>query len=90
MAKVKEKQDKRVHGLSVHEGLPLVDKDSNYVGKIKEIRKAGLIIDRSALHCPDLFIPYDACLHNGPDQIKVELAIGELDEQGWPEADTNK
>ncbi len=70
-------------GIRIQPGVPLVDKNGNYVGKVKTVQKEAILIDRSNQHCPDLCVPFSAVLKAGPAQIRLNIAESEVDRQGW-------
>ena len=78
----KKRQEKEVNGVTIHVGMPLVDKDSNYIGKVKEIKKKGFVVDRSYMRIPDFFVPYSICVHDSAEQLKLEISKKELEHQG--------
>jgi hypothetical protein len=70
-------------GFQIQPGVPLVDKNGNYVGKVKTVQKESILVDRSNQHCADLRVPFYAILKAGAGQIKLDIAESEVDRQGW-------
>ncbi len=70
-------------GIQVQPGVPLVDKDGNYIGKVKAVNQEKIVVDRSAQHCADLRVPFEAVEKAGPGQIRLRFSEKEIDQQGW-------
>jgi hypothetical protein len=70
-------------GIQMKPGVPLVDKNGNYVGKVKEVQKEMILVDRSIQHCPDLRVPFEKVSKAGPEQIELDIAECDIDRQGW-------
>ncbi len=78
---------KHVDGATIRVGTPLVDKEGNYIGTVKEIQEEGFLVDRSSLHYRDLFVPYWVCLNDGPGQIRLEISQHEVNQSMWRSSD---
>ena len=76
-------QRKVVDGTTIQVGLPLVDKDGNYIGVVKEIQEKGFLVDRSHMQFEDLFVPYWVCMDDGPEQIVLEIGQNEVNTNVW-------
>ncbi len=81
--KPKNEPRKTVEGSQILIDTALVDRKGNYIGKVKEVGNTGLIVDRSDVHRPALFVPFDQCIHDGEKQLKLEIRIEEIDKQDW-------
>ncbi len=88
--KTQKPERKNVDGTTVEVGMPLVDKNGNFIGKVKEIQEKGFLVDRSSLHFEDLFVPYWVCLQDGPGEIKLEIAQNEVNQNVWRAQDRNE
>ncbi len=78
-----ESPRKTVEGSEIKIGTALVDRRGNYIGKVKEVGKTGIIVDRTDVHKPALFVPFDQCIHDSEKQLKLEIRKEEIDEQDW-------
>lgn len=86
-----QKPERRViDGTTIEVGMPLVDKNGNFIGKIKEIQEKGFLVERSSLHFEDLFVPYWICLEDGPGQIKAEISENEVNTKIWRTSDHHR
>jgi hypothetical protein len=81
--KSKQEPRKTVEGSNIQLGSVLVDRKGDYIGKVKEIGKTGLIVDRSSVHKDALFVPFEECIHDGEKQLKLEIRKEEIDQQDW-------
>lgn len=85
--KIKDRKQKVVNGTTIQLGMPLVDNQGNYIGKVKEIHHKGFVVDRAATNCTDIFVPYRICVHAGADQLMLDITQKEADAEEWPEND---
>jgi hypothetical protein len=62
---------------------PILLRQGNYIGTVKEIQEKGFLVDRSEQHFEDLFVPYWVCLNDGAGQIRMEIGQGEVNDNVW-------
>ncbi len=79
----KKLEQKEVDGTLIQVGLLLVDKNGNYIGKVKAFQDHGFLVDRSMLHFQDLFVPYWININNNPGQIQLEIDQLEINQTLW-------
>lgn len=81
--KAQQPEKKDVDGTTIQVGAAVVDKHGNYVGVIKEIQEKGFVVDRASMQFEDLLVPFWVCLHDGPEQIMLEIGQNEVNTNVW-------
>ena len=76
--------------------MPVVGKDGEPVGRVKEVRETDFLVDRPM--APDVYVPYGfvlavenqaARMRGGPEQLGqviLTVSAAHVDTQGWPHA----
>jgi hypothetical protein len=68
----------------IHEDMPVVDRQGDPVGKVKEIRQNDFLVDRPMAR--DVYVPFSAC-QSFDKEVTLNVRASEVDQQNWKLSD---